>query len=92
MQPRAPQPHRGPPALTMMWPISPALPVDPVTISPAQDDAAADPRADEGRDQVAMAPPRAEAELAVAADADVVLHQDRAVEDGGRAPGRAGSS
>ena len=34
MQPRAPQPQRGPPALTMMWPISPALPVEPATISP----------------------------------------------------------
>ena len=34
MQPLAPQPHRGPPALTIVWPISPALPVEPVTISP----------------------------------------------------------
>ena len=68
--------------MTMVWPISPALPVEPVTISPALDDAAADPRADEGRDDVAIASPRAQPEFAVAADPDVVLDQDRAVESG----------
>ena len=50
----------------------------------AQDDAAADARADEGRDQVAMAPPRAQAKLRVAADAHVILHQDRAIEKRGK--------
>ena len=54
------------------------------------DHAAADPGADEGRDDVAIAPAGAEAELGVAADADVVLHQDRPVQRARRAPARSG--
>ena len=47
----------------------------------AEDQAAADPGADERGDHVAVAPPGAEAELAVAADPDVVLDQHRPAQD-----------
>ena len=52
-QPRRPQPQSGPPALMTMWPISPALSVRPVTTFAVDDQAAADARADERRQDVA---------------------------------------
>ena len=81
MHPRAPQPHCGPPAFTMMWPTSPGVAGRPVDDLPVLDEAAADPGADEGGDDVAIAPPRPEPELAVAADPDVVLDEDRPIQD-----------
>ncbi len=76
MQPRAPQPQRGPPALMIMCPSSPALPVDPFTICPVEDQAAADPGPDERRDDLAKSTPGTQPKFGIAAHANVVPHQD----------------
>ncbi len=75
MQPREPQPHFGPPALTVICPISPALPVAPGHDNSALNEAAANAGADKHGNDVLKPATRAEAKFAVAADADVILHQ-----------------
>ena len=88
--PPAPQPQRGPPALTIMCPISPALPVAPLDDLAAANHAAADPGADERGDHVAITSPDPEPKLGVAGDPHVVPHQHRPAERCGRAQAPSG--